>query len=59
MSREHFGRDFDGGAAPAATGAATAENVEVIRKPRHAEASAEPVDAVDDVDAEADSDDEI
>ena len=38
MSREHFGREFEGGAAPAAS-AALAENVEVIRKPRHADAA--------------------
>jgi small subunit ribosomal protein S2 len=37
MSREHFGRDFDAGTA--SSGGAAIENVEVIRKPRHAEAA--------------------
>ena len=48
-SREAFGRDFDG--ATSTTGA-TLENVEIIRKPRHAEAAVE-IEAEGEAEADA------
>jgi small subunit ribosomal protein S2 len=57
MSREHFGRDFEGGQGQG--GSASLENVEVIRKPRHVEVAAavdeEALAAADEPEAEAEA----
>ncbi len=52
-SSQAFGRDFEGGASPAGV---TLENIEIIRKPRHADAVVEAADLEGEVEAEAEID---